>query len=124
MRALVLCLALLGAGCSHDCVDNLACVQGAHWDSDQCTCVMGDAGVKLDLGGDLAGDLGGCSSSCSGGGSGCPGMCSGCKAGELCCAWSGGACNFDADAGTCVGNGGYSCAQPTVKGECPNQCYP
>ena len=104
MRALLLCLALC-ASCGDD--------DGGSTDH----------GVMVE---DLAGhDLAGaCSAGCNGGGPGCPAMCTGCKTGELCCAWSGGACLFDEDAGTCVGNGGYSCATPTVKGECPSQCYP
>jgi len=121
MRALMICLALVGMGCGRECVDNLACVQGAHWDPDQCTCVLGDAGVP-DLGFDLSG-VAGCSSSCGGGGTGCPAQCTGCKAGELCCAFAGGACMPDVDAGTCTGNSGYSCATPD-KGVCPNQCFP
>jgi hypothetical protein len=125
MRLIVLCFVLVGAGCGHQCVDNLACVQGAHWDSDQCTCVFADGGVPdLSVADLSASDLGGCMSGCGGGGTGCPNQCTGCTAGQLCCAWAGGACIPDPDLGTCSGNGGYSCATPTAAGVCPNQCYP
>ena len=50
----------------------------------------------------------------------CP---SGCPGGQLCCPWSGGACQLT-DAGTCANNGGFSCAMPTTDGVCPNRCYP
>ncbi|HZS38045.1 MAG TPA: hypothetical protein VFF06_14510 [Polyangia bacterium] len=98
-------------GADGGCVDNIQCVMGAHWDGALCKCVFD---------GDMATS---CNTSCGGGGTGCPSMCSSCNAGELCCAWSGGACLIT-DAGTCASNGGFSCAKPTAAGVCPNQCYP
>ncbi len=47
----------------------------------------------------------------------------GCTDGQICCPWSGGACQIT-DAGTCQSPGGFSCATPTSAGACPDQCYP
>jgi hypothetical protein len=99
-----------GAG-DGGCVDNIQCVQGAHWDGTLCKCVF-DA--------DMAS---GCSTSCNGGTTGCPSMCTSCNPGQLCCPWAGGACMLN-DMGSCTGGGGFSCANPTAAGVCPDQCYP
>jgi hypothetical protein len=59
---------------------------------------------------------------CNGGGRGCSQCNPSCPSGQLCCAWSGGAC-LPTDAG-CAPPGGYRCVAPTAGGVCPNQCFP
>jgi hypothetical protein len=45
MRRLILLVALLPACSRHNlCVDNVLCVQGDHWDSNQCKCVPNSSG--------------------------------------------------------------------------------
>ena len=95
------------------CVQNVLCVQNAHWDPAACKCVPN--AVTPDLAEN-------CNSNCNGGTTGCPSMCTGCGPGQLCCAWAGGVC-IPTDGG-CMGAGGFSCANPTPAGLCPNQCYP
>lgn len=108
----VACACVLNQGAPDGgCVDNVQCIMGARWDGALCKCVF-DADMATS-----------CSASCEGGTAGCPSMCSGCNAGELCCAWAGGACLIT-DAGTCAASGGFSCAKPTAAGVCPSQCYP
>jgi hypothetical protein len=97
-------------GADAGCVDNILCTMGAHWDTTLCKCVSNS-------------DLGtSCSTACAGT-QGCPEKCTGCSASQLCCPWAGGACQLN-DAGMCTANGGFQCATPTMKGLCPDQCYP